>query len=302
MRGTSIPEVLGLVGKTPMVRVLESESGKLLVKLEYLNPTGSHKDRVAVYMIRSAVEEGLLKPGGLVVEASSGNTGISVAWVAGLLGYRACIVVEEEASEAKLEVLKALGAEVIRAPLVPLSHPDHPRNVARRIAEERGGVYLNQFENDANWRAHYETTGPEIWEQCGGLIDAFVMGVGTGGTLTGVGRYLKERRDVRVVAVVPKGSPLAGGERGDYIEGLASTTTPSLLDLKVVDEIIEVSLEDALRHMVLLARKHGILAGPSSGANYCASLRVLKEYGGSVVTLAADSIFRYSDLLPKGSI
>ncbi len=186
--------LLSLIGNTPMVelrRLVKPGWARVLVKLEYMNPTGSHKDRIALYMIRKAEREGLLKPGGLVVEASSGNTAISIAWVARLLGYKACVVVDERVAPAKVALIRALGAEVVFAPPVDPSHPKYYRNLARRIAEERGGVYLNQFENEANVQAHYETTAKEIWEQTGGKIDAFVMGVGTGGTITGVGKFFK---------------------------------------------------------------------------------------------------------------
>ncbi|MEM1517054.1 MAG: pyridoxal-phosphate dependent enzyme, partial [Thermofilum sp.] len=159
--------ITDLIGRTPVVRLrrVAREGAPTYVKLEYMNPTGSHKDRMAFYMIREAERRGLLKPGGVVVEASSGNTAISVAWLASQLGYRAVIVVEEGTSPAKVAVIRALGAEVVTAPRVPRDHPEHMINVARRVAEELGGVFLNQHENEANVMAHYETTGPEIYQQ-----------------------------------------------------------------------------------------------------------------------------------------
>lgn len=295
--------LIDLIGKTPLIelkRLPEPGSARVLVKLEYLNPTGSHKDRIALYMIRRAEREGLLKPGGLVVEASSGNTAISVAWVARLLGYQACVVVDERTAPSKIALLKALGAEVIVAPPVDPEHPMFYRKVAARIAKERGGVYLNQFENEANVQAHYETTAREIWEQTGGEIDAFVMGVGTGGTITGVGRFLKEKKpECRVVAAVPRGAALVGGEKGEYIEGLVEHYVPPLLDMSVVDEVREVPAKTAIEYMLKLAKEEGVLGGMSTGAHVAVALEVAKELGAgaTVVTVAADSMFRYSHIV-----
>ncbi|MCD6341023.1 MAG: cysteine synthase family protein [Desulfurococcales archaeon] len=294
--------VLDVIGSTPLVelrRLVPSNSARVLVKLEYMNPTGSHKDRVAFYMIKDAEERGLLRPGSVVVEASSGNTGVSVAFVSRYLGYRAIVVIPKGTSKDKVFLIKVLGAEVVEGSDDPES-PNYYVRLAEELAHKYGGVFLNQYENIANIRAHYETTGPEIWRDTGGSIDAFVMGVGTGGTITGVGRYLKERKsDVLIVAVTPKGSPLAGGKVGDRIEGLLYSDYPKLLDRSVVDKVIEVSLEDALRTCIKLAREEGILAGPSTGANIYAALMVARElgHGKTVVTLAADSILKYSTLL-----
>ncbi len=294
-----------LVGNTPLVRVSRIEGlrdREVYVKLEYFNPTGSHKDRIALYMIRDAVEKGLLRPGGTVVEASSGNTAISVAWLARRLGFKAVIVVEEGTSPAKIAVLRALGAEVIFAPKVPAGHPDHMVNVARRVASERGGVFLAQYSNEANVRAHYETTGPEIYRALGDKIGCFVMGVGTGGTLIGVSKYLKSvlGRRVRAVAVVPRGSPVAGGAgRGEEVEGLAVSMVPDLFarNRELVDEVVEVSLAESVEWMVRLAREEGILGGLSTGANLAGVSKVLEECEGAVATLAPDSIFRYTGIL-----
>lgn len=292
-----------LIGNTPIVkltRLTRPNWANVYVKLEYLNPTGSHKDRIAYYMIKRAEEEGKLKPNGVVVEASSGNTAISVAWLARIKGYKAYIVVTERTSPVKVSLLKALGAEVVVAPHVPPDHPKHYRKVAEELARKVNGVFLNQYANEANVQAHYETTAVEIWRQMKGKINAFVMGVGTGGTLTGVGRFLKERlKDVKVVAVVPKGSALSksGGEL-EYIEGLIEESKPILYNPKVVDDIIEVSASEAKEYMLKLLSE-GILAGPSTGANIYASLKVSEELGSgkNVVTIAADSIFRYVYML-----
>ncbi len=293
-------DILDLIGSTPMVE-LRSFGGraKLMLKLEYMNPTGSHKDRIALYMIREAMEKGLVRKGGLVVEASSGNTGVSVAFVAGRLGLKCIIVVPRGTSREKVFMLKALGAEVVFGSDNPRD-PDYYRRVAEEIAREKGGVFLNQYENKANVKAHYETTGPEIWRQTRGEITAFVMGVGTGGTITGVGRYLRERKSsVKIIGVLPAGSPLAGGVFGDRIEGLAYSDKPVLIDENLIDDYIEVSLREAAETCIKLARREGVLAGLSTGANVKAASIVAGEVDGVVVTIAADSILKYNEVLQE---
>jgi len=294
--------VLGLVGNTPIVELERRGEVRVYVKLEYMNPTGSHKDRIAVYMVRDAVERGLLREGGTVVEASSGNTAISVAWVCSLLGYRAVIFVEENTSPAKVKTIRLLGAEVVKVPERPLGHPENILNVARRYAEENGYVYLNQFANEANVRAHYETTGPEIYSQLKGKVDVFVMGIGTGGTIAGVGKYLREKLgdDVRIVGVVPRGSPIVRGEgsMGEPIEGLSTFSVSDIFKRyrHLIDEVVEVSYEDAVKITLRVAREKGVLGGLSTGACIYAALREAKKLGGgNVVTLAPDSLFRYLD-------
>ncbi len=296
--------VVGLIGCTPLVKLRKVASGApVFVKLEYMNPTGSHKDRIALYMIREAEQRGLLRPGGLVVEASSGNTAISVAWLASQLGYRALIVVEEGVSPAKVALIRALGAEIVFAPRVPRGHPDHAVNLAERLAAERGGVFLNQFENEANVKAHYETTGPEIYRELGDSIGAFVMGIGTGGTIAGVAKFLREHKvPARIIGVVPKGSPIAMGQQtlGEPIEGLATSTVSSIYTryASLVDEVVEVGYEEARETMLKLAREEGVLGGLSTGANVAVALRVAEHLErGVVATLAPDSIFRYTHLL-----
>ena len=296
--------VIGLIGRTPLVRLRKvADSAPVFVKLEYMNPTGSHKDRIALYMIREAERRGLLEPGGLVVEASSGNTAISVAWLASQLGYRALIVVEEGVSPAKVALIRALGAEVVFAPRVPWGHPDHAVKLAERLAAERGGVFLNQFENEANVRAHYETTGPEIYRELGDSIGAFVMGVGTGGTLAGVAKFLRERGvQARIVGVVPRGSPIATGQQtlGEPIEGLSTSSVSGIYTRysSLMDEVVEVSYREAYETMLKLAREEGVLGGLSTGANVAVAVRVAGRLErGVVVTLAPDSILRYTHLL-----
>ena len=290
-----VPPFLRLIGRTPIVRLSRAiESAEIYVKLEYLNPTGSHKDRIAFYMIRDAEKRGLIKPGDVVVEASSGNTAISVAWISSMLGYKAKIFVSEGISPMKIKLVEALGAEVIK---VPESSEKDYEELAREYAEENGFLYLNQSGNEANVKAHYETTGPELYMQLNGRIDAFVMGVGTGGTISGVGKYLKERTGgkVKVVAVLPKKSGTPG-----RIEGLTSEVIPEIWERYryLTDEVIKVSYEDALRTMRDLIRREGILGGLSTGANVHAALKVAEEMkDGVVATIAPDNVLRYPHLL-----
>lgn len=295
--------IISLIGNTPIVkigRLSEDVDAEIYVKLEYLNPTGSHKDRIAYYMIKDAEQKGLIKPGDVVVEASSGNTAISIAWVSSILGYRAEIFIEEGVSEAKISLIRSLGARVIR---IPSSSEEDYARAAEKYAEEHGYVFLNQYENEANVKAHYETTGPEIYRQLDGRIDAFVMGIGTGGTIAGVGRFLREKlgEKVRIIGVTPKGSKIAGGEVApERIEGLASDMVPGIWERyrRLVDEVIEVSYEEALQTMKKLIRYEGVMGGLSTGANIHASLKVAKEIGeGVIVTLAPDSVLRYPHLL-----
>ena len=294
------PPILTLVGKTPIVRLSRMAGPReIYVKLEYLNPTGSHKDRIALYMIRDAEERGLIKPGDVVVEASSGNTAISVAWVSAVLGYRAKIFVGEKTSPMKVKLVEALGAEVVKAP------EDSEKNyeeLAREYAEENGFLYLNQSGNEANVRAHYETTGPELYIQLNGRIDAFVMGVGTGGTIAGVGKYLRKKLGdkVKLIAVFPRNSPALGKEgRADRIEGLAIEVVPDLWRRygDLVDEVVEVGYDEAVKTARDLIRYEGILGGLSTGANVYAALKIAEGINGVVATLAPDSALRYPELL-----
>lgn len=297
----SAPELIDLIGNTPItkLRKLSPIGVDIYVKLEYANPTGSHKDRIALYMVRDAIERYGLKPGDTVVEASSGNTAISVAFVSKFYGLRPVIVVEEEASPEKVSMLKLLGAEVLYGSSDPLS-PRYYVKIAESVAKERGGVFLNQFENPANIRAHYETTAREIWEALGERVTAFVMGVGTGGTITGVGRFLKEKSPgTKVVAVVPRGSRIVGGRGEEVIDGLASKNIYKNFDRSIVDAIIEVSRREAIEMSRKLIREEGIMAGLSTGANVCAALEVSRNLppGSSIVTIAPDSAFRYLSVL-----
>lgn len=296
--------VLDLVGKTPMVRLrkIAGDRAEIYVKLEYFNPTGSHKDRIAIYMIRDAEARGLIKPGDTVVEASSGNTAISVAWAASILGYRAVIFVEERTSPLKLKLIRSLGSELIEVPAKPPNHPDNYVAAAKRYAEEHGYLYLNQYANEANVRAHYETTAPEIYEQLGGSIDVFVMGIGTGGTISGVGKFLRERIGgrIKLIGVVPRNSPVVGGTQPDRIEGLAVDIVPDIWtrNKEMIDEVIEVNYQDALETMKKLIKVEGIIGGLSAGANVYATLKVAERLGKCVMaTLIPDSALRYVHLM-----
>ncbi|MCX8185348.1 MAG: cysteine synthase family protein [Sulfolobales archaeon] len=293
--------ITDLIGDTPLakLRSISPPNTNIYVKLEYLNPTGSHKDRIALYMVKDAVERYGLKQGDVVVEASSGNTAISVAFVSKNLGLKPVIVVDEEASSEKISMLKLLGAEV----LYGSSDPTSPRNyvrIAEAVARERGGVFLNQYENPDNIRAHYETTAREIWRSLGENITAFVMGVGTGGTITGVGRFLKEKSPkIKVIAVVPKGARVVGGPGTEVIDGLASKNVYRNFDRSIVDLIVEVSRAESIEMARRLVNEEGVMAGISAGANVYASLLVAKSLPpeSTIVTIAPDSAFRYLSVL-----
>lgn len=296
--------LLNLIGNTPIVeltRIKFFNMCRLFAKLEYFNPTGSHKDRIALYMIRDAIEKHKLKKGGVVVEASSGNTAISVVFVAKLLDLTPVIVIPKTTSVNKVRILKIMGAEIVFGDEDP-SSSNYYIKLAENIARERSGVFLNQYANFSNARAHYETTAVEIWNQLNGDIDVFVMGIGTGGTITGVGKFLKEKnKNILIVGVTPKGSKLVGGNGLDRIEGLLHKDVAPLLDKNVVDVVVEVSYDEAVDMVLKLAKEESILAGISSGANVVGALKISKELkpGSKIVTLIVDSIFRYLDVLEK---
>lgn len=306
-----VDSIISLIGRTPMVKLnrLSPKGINIYVKLEYLNPTGSHKDRIALYMVKDAIDKGLLRPGGRLVEASSGNTALSLAWLSSLLGFKAVLVVNENVSPNKVNAIKALGGEVVLTPYVPAEHPESKYSVAKKISEELRIPYMNQMGNEANVRAHYETTGPEIYEDLKGEVDYFVMGIGTCGTLAGVGKYLKERLGgrVKIVGVVPKGSKVkhrSGVKGGDYIEGLVTEHIPEIFSRyhDLVDSMVEVSYEDAVKMVAKAARYEGILGGPSTGANIHVSILIGEELSSNdvkanIVTLAPDSVFKYPQLI-----
>lgn len=296
-------DITELIGGTPLVRLLRFAPGLcVLAKLERQNPAGSAKDRVALSMLRAAEAEGRLAPGGLVIEPTSGNTGIGLAALAAALGYRAVIVMPDSMSPERVKLIAAYGAEVVLTP----GEGGMAAAVARAeeiAAENPGSIVAGQFSNPANPRAHYETTGPELWRDTDGDIAAFVCGVGTGGTITGVGRYLKERDPaIRIVAMEPASSPLLSeGRAGAHaIQGIGANFIPEALDTSVYDEIVTVTDEDALAAMRELARTEGLLCGVSSGAAAFAARELARrpEFAGrNVVCLLPDTGERYLSLM-----
>ncbi len=295
--------IVGLIGSTPLLRLNRfAPDLDVLAKLERNNPAGSTKDRAALYMIRDAEERGALAPGGMIIEPTSGNTGIGIAALAAVLGYRAVIVMPDSMSVERVKLIAAYGAEVVLTPGAE-GMSGAVAKAEELCAANPGSVIAGQFENPANPRAHYETTGPELWADTEGRIDAFVAGVGTGGTITGVGRYLKEKNpDVRIIAVEPASSPLlSGGKAGPHaIQGIGANFVPEALDASVYDEIITVSDEDALGTMRALARTEGLLVGVSSGAAAWAAREVAKrpEFAGKrVVCLLPDTGERYLSVM-----
>ena len=298
---TEYPTILELVGGTPIVRLpkLSPRGGaEILAKLEYLNPGGSVKDRIGLPMIEAAEREGKLRPGGTIVEPTSGNTGVGLAISAAVKGYRCIFVMPDKMSQEKISLLRAYGAEVVITPTaVDHDSPESYYSVSDRLAEEiPGGFKPDQYSNMSNPDAHYETTGPEIWEQTGGEIDALVISVGTGGTISGVGRYFKERRpEVLIVGADPEGSVYTARRDGDLhpylVEGIGKDTWPKTMDPEVVDEWIRVSDRDSFQWARRLAREEGILAGGSGGTSLYAAIQIAKRLGPGkrVLTLIPDS-------------
>ncbi len=283
------PTVLELVGHTPVVRLSSfgRETGAtLLAKLEFMNPGGSNKDRIGLAMIEAAERDGRLKPGGTIVEATSGNTGVGLALAAAHKGYRCIFVMPDKMSQEKISTLRAYGAEVVITPTAV--EPDSPESyysVSDRLAEEiPGGFKPDQYSNPANPEAHYRTTGPELWEQTGGDVDALVISAGTGGSITGIGRYWKERKpDVLVVGVDPEGSVFTADEahpvHGYLVEGIGKDLWPATLDRAIIDRWIRVSDRDSFLTARKLARTEGLLVGGSSGTTAAAALQIARELG-----------------------
>lgn len=288
-------------GKTPLVklnRLTEGINADVLVKLEFYNPAGSVKDRIGIAIVDAAEKSGALKPGGTIVEGTSGNTGIALAFVGAARGYRVVLTMPETMSMERRNMLRAYGAEIVLTP-----GAEGMRGAVERaeqiVAETPGAILASQFANPANPEIHYQTTGPEIWNDTSGKIDIFIAGIGTGGTFTGASKYLKEQNSaVRTIAVEPKDSPiLSGGQAGPHkIQGLGANFIPEILDRDLIDEVRTADLENAIRVARELATKEGILAGISGGAAVHQALEVAKlpeNAGKTVVTVVPDFGERY---------
>jgi cystathionine beta-synthase len=290
--------ILQSIGWTPLVRLRRLASdvpATVCVKVESLNPGGSVKDRVGQAMIAEAEQRGWLRPGGTIIEATAGNTGVGLAMVAAVKGYRCIFVLPDKMAPEKILLLKAYGAEVVITPTnVPPDSPDSYNGVADRLAREIPGAWRpNQFTNLANPEIHYRTTGPEIWEQTEGRLTAFVAGVGTGGTLSGVARYLKERNpEVKIIGADPEGSVLSGGSPKPWkVEGIGEDFVPRTFNSQLVDEWIRVGDAESFHTARALSRREGILSGGSSGTNVAAALRYARRLmrGDVVVTMVCDT-------------
>ncbi|WP_107704636.1 cystathionine beta-synthase [Nocardioides allogilvus] len=300
-----VNSLLDLIGNTPLLRLSASlddlggtEGPLVLAKIEYLNPGGSVKDRIATRMIEAAEASGELQPGGTIVEPTSGNTGVGLAMVAQAKGYKCIFVCPDKVSEDKRNVLKAYGAEVVVCPTaVAPEHPDSYYNVSDRLASQPGAWKPDQYSNPHNPRSHYETTGPEVWEQTDGKITHFVAGVGTGGTISGIGRYLKEQNpEIQVIGADPAGSVYSGGSGRPYlVEGVGEDFWPETYDRTIADRIIEVSDADSFAYTRRLAREEALLVGGSSGMAAFAAKQLAEELAAEgrtdavIVVLLPDS-------------
>ncbi|WKD58090.1 O-acetylserine sulfhydrylase [Corynebacterium capitovis DSM 44611] len=293
--------VLDLVGGTPLVelhRVTADSKARVVAKLEFYNPANSVKDRIGKAIVEAAEASGELKPGGTIVEATSGNTGIALALAGAAKGYHVILTMPETMSTERRVVLRALGAEIVLTPGAA-GMKGAVEKANEIVATNANAILARQFENEANPRIHYETTGPEVWNDTDGAIDILVAGVGTGGTISGAGKYLKEQNpDIQLVAVEPSASPLLSkGEAGPHkIQGLGANFVPGTLNREIVDEIITVSNEDAVSTSRALAREEGVLAGISTGANLKAALELAarpENEGKTIVFIACDFGERY---------
>ena len=293
----------GAVGNTPLIRLgtLSRETGcEILGKAEFLNPGGSVKDRAALYIVRDAEQRGALQPGGTVVEGTAGNTGIGLAHICSARGYRCVIIIPDTQSREKMELLRVLGAEVRPVPAAPYRDPNNYVKIAARVAAEtQNAIWANQFDNVVNRQAHYETTGPEVWHDTGGRVDAFVCSTGTGGTLAGVARYLKEQKPaVRIVLADPMGSALYSyiktgelkAEGSSITEGIGSSRVTANLEGAPIDDAMRIADQECVTMVYHLLRREGLFVGGSTGINVCAAVRVARELGPghTIVTLLCD--------------
>lgn len=307
----NFPNLLNTIGNTPLIQLRgfhNNPNVTILVKLEFFNPSGSIKDRIVKFIIEDAEKKGLLKPNGTIVENTSGNTGASVAMIAAMKGYKAILTMPDKVSQEKQNALKAFGAEIIICPTnASPTSPDHYVNKAKKIAEEKPNSFrINQYDNPKNPEAHFLTTGPEIWQQCQGNIDYFVAAASTGGTISGVGRYLKQKKpDIKVVMPDPIGSIYyhyfktktipEEGNCNYFVEGIGEDHLAKAMDFSVVDEVLQINDRQAFQTSRELAKKEGILAGGSSGANIWAAMEIAKRLGSkaTIVTIIPDGGIKY---------
>ncbi len=299
--------ILDIIGKTPLVKIsngLETGGPTILAKLEFLNPCGSVKERMAQFIISEAMREGSLKPGDTIIDNSSGNAGAAFAMVGAVMGLRTIITVPEKTSKEKIDMIKSFGAEVIVCPNTDHDDPEGYYLKAKQLARENGYFHMNQYHSQVNVRAHYLTTGPEIWSDTDGRITHFVAGIGTGGTMSGAGRYLKEQNpEIKNIAVDPEGSifgPYLNEKRetvaGQYkVEGIGSDVMTAALHEDIIDEVITVNDQDAFRTARQLAKEEGILAGGSSGSAVHAARQVASRLSREeiIVVIIPDSGIKY---------
>jgi len=310
-------DFIDLIGNTPLVRLRaasEATGCTILGKAEFLNPGGSIKDRAALAIVRDAEERGQLRPGGVIVEGTAGNTGIGLALVANTRDYRCVIVIPDTQSQEKKDILRLCGADLREVPAVPYKNPNNYVHVSQRLAEElaktepNGAIWANQFDNTANRQGHYETTGPEIWRQTDGTVDGFVCAVGTGGTLAGVAQALKERNpDVRIALADPMGAALYNyykngelkAEGSSITEGIGQGRITKNIEGAPIDEAYQIPDEEALPILFDLVRQEGLCLGGSSGINVAGAIRLARDLGPghTIVTVLADSGARYQSKL-----
>jgi cysteine synthase A len=303
--------LVGAIGNTPLIRLRrasELTGCEILGKAEFLNPGGSVKDRAGLYIILDAEKRGLLKHGGLIVEGTAGNTGIGLALVGNARGYRTLIVIPDTQSQEKKDMLRLCGAELREVPAVPYKDPNNYVHVSERLAKELGAFWANQWDNTANADGHYQSTGPEIWRQTGGKVDGFSCAIGTGGTLAGVSRYLKEKnKDIRIAAADPVGAAMYSwfkrgelkSEGSSITEGIGQGRVTRNIAQAVVDDAYQIPDAEALPIIFDLVRNEGLILGGSSGINIAGAIRLARDLGPghTVVTILADSGTRYQSKL-----